>query len=155
VRLIRYTLDDPNRPGHRVEHRLITSLVDPHHAGAEELVVAYHFRWEFESTVDEMKSHQRTPQEPLRSKEPVGVIQEIYGLLIAHYVVRAVMVEAARTVMLPPSRLSFTNTAASHPGDDPRGATQPGGPSTWTTAQIGLYAHPSQPALPRMMHRPP
>jgi hypothetical protein len=110
VRLIRYTLEDPNRPGHRVEHRLITSLVDPHHAGAEELVVAYHARWEFESTVDEMKSHQRTPQEPLRSKKAVGVIQEIYGLLIAHYVIRAVMVEAARTVMLPPSRLSFTNT---------------------------------------------
>ena len=110
VRLIRYTLDDPNRPGHRVEHRLITSLVDPHHAGAEELVVAYHARWEFESTVDEMKSHQRTPQEPLRSKKPVGVIQEIYGLLIAHYMVRAVMVEAARTVELAPSRLSFTGT---------------------------------------------
>lgn len=110
VRLIRYTLDDPNRPGHRVEHRLITSLVDPHHAGAEELVVAYHARWEFELAVDEIKSHQRSPQKPLRSKKPVGVIQEVYGLLIAHYVVRAVMVEAARTVTLPPSRLSFTNT---------------------------------------------
>ena len=29
VRLIRYTLEDPNRPGHRIEHRLITSLLDP------------------------------------------------------------------------------------------------------------------------------
>ncbi|MCA1838262.1 MAG: transposase [Actinobacteria bacterium] len=108
VRLIRYTLDDPNRPGHRVEHRLITSLLDPEHAPAEELVMAYHFRWEFELAVDEIKSHQRLPQEPLRSKKPVGVIQEIYGLLIAHYVVRAVMVEAARTLELAPSRLSFT-----------------------------------------------
>jgi Insertion element 4 transposase N-terminal/Transposase DDE domain len=111
VRLIRYTLDDENRPGHRVEHRLITSLVDPQHAGAEELVVAYHARWEFELAVDEIKSHQRVPQEPLRSKKPVGVIQEIYGLLVAHYVVRAVMVDAARTTKeLSPRRLSFTNT---------------------------------------------
>lgn len=40
----------------------------------------------------------------------MGVVQEIYGLLIAHYVVRAVMVEAARKAELAPSRLSFTNT---------------------------------------------
>jgi len=111
MRLIRYTLEDPNRPGHRVEHRLITSLLDPERAGAqEELVVAYHSRWEFELAVDEIKSHQRAPRTPLRSKKPVGVVQEIYGLLIAHYVVRAVMVEAARKAALPPSRLSFTNT---------------------------------------------
>jgi Transposase DDE domain len=110
VRLIRYTLEDPKRPGHRVEHRLITSLLDPEHAGAEELVVAYHSRWEFELTIDEIKSHQRHPHTPLRSKKAVGVIQEIYGLLIAHYVVRAVMVEAAKKAELPPSRLSFTNT---------------------------------------------
>ncbi len=110
MRLIRYTLEDPNRPGHRVEHRLITSLLDPMRAGAEELVVAYHSRWEFELAIDEIKSHQRHPRTPLRSKKPVGVVQEIYGLLIAHYVVRAVMVEAARKAELPPSRLSFTNT---------------------------------------------
>jgi hypothetical protein len=108
MRLIRYTLEDPNRPGHRVEHRLITSLVDPERAGAEELVVAYHSRWEFELAVNEIKSHQRRPHTPLRSKKPVGVVQEIYGLLIAHYAVRAVMVEAARKAHLPPSRLSFT-----------------------------------------------
>lgn len=110
VRLIRYTLEDPNRPGHRIEHRLITSLLDPGHAPAEDLVVAYHARWEFELAVDEIKSHQRTPQQPLRSHKPVGVIQEIYGLLVAHYIVRAVMVEAAQGAGLPPTRLSFTAT---------------------------------------------
>lgn len=109
VRLIRYTIDDPNRPGHRIEHRLITSLLDPERAGAEELVVAYHSRWEFELAVDEIKSHQRAPRTPLRSKKAVGVVQEIYALLIAHYVVRAVMVEAAEKVALAPNRLSFTN----------------------------------------------
>lgn len=110
VRLIRYTLDDENRPGHRVEHRLITSLLDHERAGAEELVAAYHSRWEFELCVDEMKNHQRPPRAPLRSKKPVGVVQEIYALLVAHYVVRAVMVQAARKASVAPSRLSFTNT---------------------------------------------
>jgi hypothetical protein len=110
VRMIRYTLEDPDRPGHRIEHRLITSLLDPDLAPARQIVVAYHARWEFELAVDEIKTHQRPPQKPLRSERPVGVIQEAYGLLVAHYVVRAVMTDAARTVELPPGRLSFTNT---------------------------------------------
>ncbi len=110
VRLIRYTLDDPSRPGHGVEHRLITSLLEPVEAPAEELVAAYHARWELELAVDEIKTHQRPSQRPLRSQKPVGVIQEVYGLLVAHYVVRAVMVEAAQQAGLAPTRLSFTNT---------------------------------------------
>src|SRR5215217_892940 len=64
VRLICYTLEDPNRPGHHIEHRLITSLVDPERAAAKELVVAYHSRWEFELAMDEIKSHQRAPHTP-------------------------------------------------------------------------------------------
>jgi len=106
VRLIRYTLDDPCRVGHRQEHRLVTSLLDPATAPAEELILAYHTRWEIELTVDELVIHQR-PVLPLRSKLPVGVVQELYGLLIAHYLVRAVMVDAATTVSLAPTRMSF------------------------------------------------
>jgi hypothetical protein len=109
MRLIRYTLEDHNRQGHRIEHRSITSLLEPERVGAEELVVAYHSSWEFELTIDEIKSHQRTPNAPLRSKKAVGVVQEIYALLIAHYVLRTVMVEAAKKAALPPRRLSFTN----------------------------------------------
>ena len=106
ARLIRYTLDDPTRPGHGEEHRLLTSLLDPGQAPAEEVVVAYHARWEFEVAVDEVKTHQRPPT-PLRSQQPAGVIQEAYGLLLAHYVVRAVMADAAQAAALPPTRLSF------------------------------------------------
>lgn len=109
VRLIRYTLDDPPRPGHQTEHRLITSLLDPRQAPAEELVMAYHQRWEFELGVDELVTHQRPPR-PLRSHTPVGVIQEIYALFLAHYLVRAVMVAAAASADLAPTRLSFLTT---------------------------------------------
>jgi Insertion element 4 transposase N-terminal/Transposase DDE domain len=106
VRLIRYTLDDPARPGHGEEHRLITSLVNPRLYSAEDLVMAYHSRWEYELTVDEVETHQR-PRTPLRSKKPVGVVQEVYGLLLAHYLVRTVMADAAHVAALPPTRLSF------------------------------------------------
>lgn len=106
LRLIRYTLDDPARPGHAVEHRLVTSLLNPRFAPAQTLVEASHARWEFELAADELKTHQR-PGTPVRSQKPVGVVQELYALLIAHYLVRAMMVAAAQTVALPPTRLSF------------------------------------------------
>jgi len=108
VRLIRYTLDDPQRPGHRVEHRLVTSLLDPSAAPARELVDAYHCRWEIESALDELKTHQR-PARPLRSRKPLGVVQEIYGLLIAHYLLRAAMLQAAPAGVAP-LRYSFIGT---------------------------------------------
>jgi len=53
LRLIRYTLDDPARPGHVVEHRLVTSLLNPRFAPAQTLVEASHARWEFELAADE------------------------------------------------------------------------------------------------------
>jgi len=109
ARLIRYTLDDPHRPGHQVEHRLVTSLLDPAVAPARELISAYHQRWEIELVVDELKTHQR-PAHPLRSQRPVGVIQEVYGLLIAHYLLRAVACAMAQACALAPTRVSFVAT---------------------------------------------
>lgn len=108
LRLIRYTLDDPHRPGPQVEHRLLSSLINPVRFPAEELILAYHARWEYELTIDELETHQR-PRRPLRSQQPVGVVQEVYGLLLAHYLVRAVMTEAAATRELAPTRLSFVS----------------------------------------------
>jgi hypothetical protein len=108
VRLIRYTRDDPQRPGHRAEHRLVTSLLDPDAAPARELVAAYHRRWEVESALDELQAHQR-PARPLRSRKPVGVVQEIYGLLVAHHLLRAAMAQAAPAARSP-LRLRFVGT---------------------------------------------
>lgn len=68
--------------------------------------MTYHARWEHELLIDEIETHQR-PRTPLRSQLPTGVIQEVYALLLAHYLVRAVMVDAAQTCGLPPTRLSF------------------------------------------------
>jgi len=109
VRIIEYTLTDPNRPGYGKVHRLMTSLLDPAECPALELVLAYHERWEIEITIDELDTHQRLPSQPLRSKKPVGVLQELYGLLIAHYAVRRLMLDSALKHDLDPDRLSFRN----------------------------------------------
>jgi hypothetical protein len=110
VRIVEYTIDDPGREGHRETHRLITSLLDHKVAPAKKLALEYHQRWEIEITFDEIDTHQRVRREPLRSQKPVGVIQEMYGMLIAHYLVRFFMHEAALKSQKKPTRLSFIGT---------------------------------------------
>lgn len=110
VRVIEYTLDDPQRPGYGETHRLITSLVDAEPYPALDLIVGYHERWEIEITIDELDTHQHLPDRPLRSHKPVGVRQELYGWLLAHFAIRVLMHEAALSVDADPDRLSFTNS---------------------------------------------
>jgi hypothetical protein len=112
VRVIEYTIDDPARPGHGQRHRLITSLLEPAAHPAVELAAAYHERWEVESTADEVKTHQadRRPAPPVRSRRPREVVQEVYGLLLAHLAVRLTMAEAAAVAGVDPDALSFTGT---------------------------------------------
>jgi hypothetical protein len=109
VRVVAYTVTDPARPGAGQRHRLLTTLLDPRQAPAVDLVVGYHQRWELELALDEQDTHLRGAQPRLRSQKPVGVLQELYGLLLAHYAVRALMAEAAAGAAPPldPRRLSF------------------------------------------------
>jgi len=110
VRVIEYVLDDPGRPGQGQRRRLITSLLDSTACPAHALAGAYHERWEMEMTIDEVDTHQRRPAQPLRSHTPLGVLQELYGLVLAHYAIRAVMHAAAQQAGCDPDRLSFTKT---------------------------------------------
>jgi Insertion element 4 transposase N-terminal/Transposase DDE domain len=109
VRVLEYTFDDPQRPGSGEKHRLLTTLLDWRQHPAKTLILLYHQRWEQENAIDELKTHQR--QRPvLRSQTPQGVVQEIYGLLLAHYLVRRLMFDAAQARELAPLQLSFVNT---------------------------------------------
>ena len=109
VRLIEYTLTDPALPGYGEVHRLVTTRLDPRVASALELVCADHERWEIELLIDETDTHQRLSERPLRSRKPLGVIQELYGLLIAHDAIRFLRHEAALQHELDPDRLSFVH----------------------------------------------
>jgi len=112
VRVIRYQLDDSQRVGHNEEHVLMTNLLDAEIFPAGELIGGYHERWEHELVFDEQKTHQNprraTKPAHLRSETPAGVIQEMYALSLAHFVVRALMFEAAEREGLDPDQLSFT-----------------------------------------------
>lgn len=109
VRVITYTITDPALPGYGEQYRVITTLLNPRYAPAHALACAYHERWEIELVVDELDTQQRLAARTLRSLKPVGVIQELYGLLLAHYAVRVLMHEAALQADLDPDRLSFVH----------------------------------------------
>lgn len=109
VRVIEYTHDDPHRVGCGEVHRLMTTILDPAELPAAVAPLLYHERWEEELAIDEIKTHLNGRAVPFRSKTPAGVVQELYGLLLAHYVIRSVMHEAALARGLDPDRLSFTD----------------------------------------------
>ena len=112
VRILEYTLNDPQRTGQGETHRLMTNLLDETEYPAMELIVLYHERWEEELVFDEQKTHQdpRRAEKPaqLRSETPEGVRQEMYALSLGHFIVRALMLEAAQPAGWDVDRLSFT-----------------------------------------------
>lgn len=107
VRVIEYALDGV--PGAEETYRLITSILDPKQAPAEELAALYPERWGIETALDELKTHLRGRRIVLRSKQPELVRQEFYGLLMAHFAIRALMHEAALKADLDPDRLSYVH----------------------------------------------
>lgn len=126
VRVIEYGIEDPGVPQAKDRYRLITTILKPDDGPAAELAALYGERWELESALDELKTHQRGPRVVLRSKDPDGVYQETYGYLCAHYAIRRLMHDAALTAELDPDRLSFTaslraarRSTRSHPGFSP------------------------------------
>ena len=105
VRVIEYEVT--NREGKGEIFCLITTIMDPGDASAAELAAAYQERWEFESSLDEIKTHQRGRGAVLRSKSPEMIKQEIWAFLLTHYAIRRLMCEAADQAGKDPDRLSF------------------------------------------------
>ncbi len=105
VRVIEYTL-----AGSATVYRLITTITDPVQAPALDLAGLYAQRWEFETSLDELKTHQGAPRMVLRSHTPGGVQQEVYGFLLVHYAIRTLMHQAALDAGTDPDRISFTRT---------------------------------------------
>jgi hypothetical protein len=108
VRAIDYRLK--NVPGSEPLYRLITTILDPADAPASELAALYHERWEIETAFDELKTHLRGRQIVLRSKTPELVLQEFYGMMMAHFAVRGLMHEAALKADVDPDSISFVHS---------------------------------------------
>ena len=77
ARVVEYDIPDREGNGTGEIICVVTSILDPAEATAQELAAAYHERWECEGLIDEVKTHQRGPARVLRSKSPGMVRQEI------------------------------------------------------------------------------
>lgn len=92
--------------------RLLTNMMDPN-ITALEIAKLYHERWEIELTIDEIKNHfsvcfHGSPDLCVRSKDPVGVRQELYAMFAMFNHTRNTIAEAARQYKLKPLDISFT-----------------------------------------------
>lgn len=75
----------------------MTSGLDPEAYPILDLICAYLKRREIKSTLDEIATHQPLLPDPLRSRKPVGAIQELY-------------ISSAPVCTRPISKLSLTPT---------------------------------------------
>jgi hypothetical protein len=133
VRVIDYEVE-----GHRDRFRLVTSLLDPEQAPAQELAMLYRERWEFETVLDEFKTHLRGARTALRSQRPELVQQEVYGLLLAHFALRTVMHDAALRGGRDPDQISFIHTVRVIKRSLPRfAALPPSGPHATVSSDPG------------------
>lgn len=104
ARVIRY-----QRKGYRPQS-LITSLVDAERFPADEIRALYHERWEIELGFGEIKTDLLERLETIRSKSPIAVAQEMWGLLIAYNLIRLEMQRIAADLDVHPTRISFLAT---------------------------------------------
>jgi hypothetical protein len=110
---------DPSLPTHfdaraiRYERKgyppqcLLTSMVDAARFPAAEVRALYHERWEIELGFGEIKTDLLERLETIRSKSPVAVAQEMWGILLVYNLVRLEMERMAAELGVAPTRISF------------------------------------------------
>jgi hypothetical protein len=89
-------------------YRLVTTLTDHRADPAGTLIALYHERWEVESAYLALR-HTLLKGRVLRSKDPAGIEQEMWALLLLYQAIRHVMVTAVETQPgTDPDRAGFT-----------------------------------------------
>jgi hypothetical protein len=110
VRVVEYEVPGREGDGTGELIALITTITDPGQAPAAALAGAYHERWEHETRNRQLKTYLRGPGRVLRSQSPDLVRQEIYGYLLAHYAISALICQAATEADVDPDRVKFKRT---------------------------------------------
>jgi hypothetical protein len=111
VRVISYEVPGRDGSGKHEVITLITTITDPDLAPAAVLARAYHQRWEQETAHQQLKTQLRGPGRVLRSRSPDMARQEIYGYLLTHYALSALITTAATAAGVDPDRVKFKRTA--------------------------------------------
>jgi hypothetical protein len=110
VRVVEYEVPDREGDGKGELITLTTTITEPTAAPAGRLAQAYHERWEHETGNKQIKTHLRGPGKVLRSKSPDMVRAEIYGYLLTHHAISALICQAATEADIDPDRIKFHRT---------------------------------------------
>ena len=110
ARVIEYDVPDRHGNGTGELIALLTTIIGPADARADELAAAYHQRWEQETGHDQLKTHLRGPARVLRSRLPDLVHQEIWAYLIVCHAISALIAKASAAADLDPDHISFADT---------------------------------------------
>ena len=110
VRVAGYEVPDRDGDGKGEVIALVTTITEMTAAPAPLLAQAYHQRWEHETGNAQLKTLLRGPGRVLRSKRPDMVRQEIYGYLLTHHALSALICRAATEAGIDPDRVKFKRT---------------------------------------------
>jgi hypothetical protein len=110
VRVVEYEVPGREGDGKGELIALITTITDPQQAPAGVLAQTYHERWEHETGNRQLKTYLRGPGKVLRSQKPDMIRQEIYGYLLTHYAISALICQAATAARVDPDRVKFKRT---------------------------------------------
>jgi hypothetical protein len=110
VRVIEYDVPDREGDGKGELIALVTTITDRRRAPAAVLAAAYHQRWEHETGNAQLKTYLRGPGKILRSASPDMVKQELWGYLLTHYAISALICTAATSAGIDPDRVKFKRT---------------------------------------------
>jgi hypothetical protein len=110
VRVAEYQI--PDRAGNGKDETIIlaTTITDWRAAPAPMLAQAYHQRWEHETGNAQLKTFLRGPGKVLRSHSPALAEQEIWGYLLTHYALSALICDAATAAGIDPDRVKYKRT---------------------------------------------
>jgi hypothetical protein len=110
VRVVEYEIADRDGDGKDELIILVTTITDRRRAPAAVLARAYHQRWEHETGNAQVKTCLRGPGRVLRSESPDMVRQELWGYLLTHYAISALICTAATSAGIDPDRVKFKRT---------------------------------------------
>jgi hypothetical protein len=110
VRVIEYEVPDRDGDGKDELIALITTIVEFADAPAAVLARAYQERWEHETGNKQLKTYLRGPGKVLRSESPQMIEQEIWGYLLTHYALSALICTAATSAGIDPDRVKYKRT---------------------------------------------
>jgi hypothetical protein len=119
VRVVDYEIPDREGDGKGEVIALVTTITEMTAAPAPLLAEAYAQRREHETRNKQLKTYLRGPGKVLRSKSPDMVRQEIYGYLLTHYAISALICRAATEAGIDPTGSSSSAPCASSAAGPP------------------------------------